>query len=183
MDSILVVCYSYTGVSRRAAEHLCAERGWPLGLVRDAHPRRVGASGYLRCTLDSLFRRQPAIAYDGPDPGDFRAVVLVAPIWAYRLAGPMRSFVASQREALRRVALLTTMGSAGASNAVAEVAQLLGHAPIHAAAITQQEFADGSWTQRLQAFGESLRPASTAAQHAMTPAWHAAMSQPFQEQP
>ena len=32
---------------------------------------------------------------------DFRTVVLVAPIWMYRLAGPMRSFVARERDAMR----------------------------------------------------------------------------------
>jgi hypothetical protein len=28
MDSILVVCYSYTGVSRRLARLLCSHHGW-----------------------------------------------------------------------------------------------------------------------------------------------------------
>lgn len=46
-----------------------------------------------RRVLDSLLRRRPGIRYQGPDPADFRAVVLVSPIWMYRLAGPMRSFV------------------------------------------------------------------------------------------
>lgn len=174
MDSILVVCYSFTGVSRHAAEHLCAQHGWPLGTIRDARPRPPGAAGYLRCVLDSMFRRHPRIVYDGPDPGDFRTVVLVGPIWAQRLSGPMRSFVQEHRDALRRVALLTTMGSGGASNAVAEVAHLLGRAPIHAAALCEREFSAGTWAQRVHDFGESLLPASRATQPPREPAWHAA---------
>jgi hypothetical protein len=173
MDSILVVCYSFTGISRRAAEFLCAEHGWPLGTIRDAHARSGGA-GYVRCLLDSFLRRRPATDYDGPDPGDFRSVVLVSPIWAYRLAGPMRSFVAAHRASLHRVAVLSTMGSGGASNAVAEVAHLLGHAPIHADALAQRDFQDGSWTGRLRAFGEAVLPASTQTQPHVAPAWSAA---------
>jgi len=183
MDSILVVCYSFTGVSRRAANFLCAQHGWPIGLIRDAHPR-AGGAGYLRCMLDSMLRRQPRIAYDGPDPADFRTVVLVSPIWAYRLAGPMRSFLATRRDALRRVAVLSTMGSGGATNAVAEVAHLLGHGPIQAAAVRQREFENGSWKARLQAFGDSLLPGSMATQPVMQPAWHgAATSGVLPEQP
>lgn len=178
MDSILVVCYSFTGVSRRAAQLLASHHGWPLGEIRDERPR-----GNLRCVLDSLLRRKPAIRYQGPDPGDFRTVVLVSPIWMYRLAGPMRSFVASHRESLRRVAVVSTMGSAGASNAVTEIAHLLGHAPIHSAAYLQRELDDGTCTDRLLAFGDDLLPGSTATQHPPAPAWAPAASEPMTRQP
>ncbi|WP_332813572.1 flavodoxin family protein [Ramlibacter sp.] len=166
MDTIMVACYSHTGVSRRAALLLCAHNGWPLGEITDARPGR----GTWRCVLDSLLRRQPEIRYEGPDPGDFRTVVLVAPIWMYRLAGPMRSFVARHKEALRRVVVVSTMNSGGASNAVGEIAHALGHGIVEAAAFTQREIEDGSGTARLLAFGEALQPGSTATQPMRQPA-------------
>jgi len=169
MDSILVVCYSYTGISRRAAELLCSHHGWPLGHITDV----VVARGAWRCVLDSWLRRQPRIRYEGPDPADFHTVVLVSPIWMYRLAGPMRSFVARQKESLRRVAVISTMNSGGASNAFAEIAHLLGHGVIHTAAFTAREIEDGSGTGRLLAFGDALQPGSTATQPAHRPAWAA----------
>src|SRR5512134_1207779 len=101
MDSIMVVCYSYTGISRRAAQLLCSHHGWPLGEISEVRSR-----GTLRCVLDSLLRRRPEIRYQGPDPADFRTVVLVSPIWMYRLAGPMRSFVARHQATLGRVAAI-----------------------------------------------------------------------------
>lgn len=173
MDTILVVCYSYTGTAQRVAQLLCAHHGWSRGQVSDVRPR-AGASGYLRCVLDSLLRRQPEVRYEGPDPGQFRTVVLVAPIWAYRLAAPMRSFVAARREALRRVAVISTMGGAGASNAVAEIARLTGHAPVAALALTQRSVEDGSGTGELLAFGDELVPGSArrgATGPGATPAW------------
>lgn len=157
MDSILVVCYSSTGKSLQAARLLCSHHGWPLALISDPHPR-VGFAGVARCVLDSLLLRQPPIHYAGPDPADYRTVVLVAPIWVYRLAGPMRTFVARHRSALRRVALICTMGSAGARGAVAEVTRLTGRAPIRSAAFTGQGLEDGSATGRLVAFGHLLQP-------------------------
>ena len=169
MDSILVVCYSYTGISRRAAQLLCSHHGWPLGEITEF--RRRGTWG---CVLDSLLRRRPEIRYHGPHPADFRTVVLVAPIWMYRLAGPMRSFVVREKDSLRRVAVVSTMNSGGASNAVGEIAHLLGHGVvIDAAAFKARQIEDGSGTARLLAFGDALQPGSRSSQPARQPAWNA----------
>jgi hypothetical protein len=169
MEHVLVVCYSYTGVSRRAAQLLCSHRGWPLGEISDVHAR-----GSWRCVLDSLLRRQPEISYMGPEPASFDTVVLVAPIWMYRLAGPMRTFVAREKDVLRHVAVVCTMNSGGASNAFAEIAHLLGPgAVIRAAAFTSREIEDGSGTSRLLELGEALQPGATARTGAQQPAWTA----------
>ena len=166
MDSILVVCYSFTGNSRRLAQLIASHHGWPLAEIRDAAPR-----GNFGCLLDSLLRRQPAIRYDGPDPADFRTVVLVSPIWAWRLAGPMRSFIAAHANALQRVAVVSTMGGSGASNALLEIDGLLGRPPLLADAFTAQEIQDGSCTARAIAFGDALVPGSTRTQAAQPGAW------------
>src|SRR5665647_2974058 len=94
----------------------------PASQQRVGHAaQRAGPTGTLRCVADSLLRRRPLIRYDGPGPGKFEAVVLVSPIWIYRLAGPMRSFVADRVADLKRVAVVSVMGAQGASNAVAAV--------------------------------------------------------------
>ncbi len=78
--------------------------------------------------LDSFFRRQPAIHYDGPPPGDFDAVVPVPPIWMLQLAGPMRSFVARQRYRLPDVAVLSVMGGQGGTERGSEISDFMGRA-------------------------------------------------------
>ena len=161
MNNVLVIVYSCTGTSRRVAELLCSQQRWPMAEIFDVHPRS-GAMGNWRCLLDSFFRRQPAIRYDGPPPCDFDAVVLVSPIWMLQLAGPMRSFVARQRDRLPDVAVLSVMGGQGAPNAAAEVGKLLARAPILSSAVTVREVDDGSCTGRLQAFGTALRIAEDA---------------------
>jgi len=155
MSKILVVVYSYTGTSRRLAQLLANLEQWQVAEIRDATPR----SGNWRCILDSLLRRRPPIAYDGPDPATFDAVVLVSPIWAGRLAGPMRSFVASRQRVLRDVAVVSVMGGRGAPDAVAEVAGLIGRKPMLDAAFTSAEIEDGSFAGPLQAFAKSVQRA------------------------
>lgn len=158
MSKILVVFYSYTGTSRRVAELLCSQQGWPVAEIVDERPRR-GGLGSLRCVVESLFKLRPDIGYDGPLPRDFDAVVLVSPIWALQLAGPMRSFVARRRDHMPDVAVVSVMGGQGAPNAAAEIAKLLGKAPMLSASFTQREVDDGSYAARLEAFGASVKAA------------------------
>ena len=154
MNKVLVVTYSHTGTSRKLSQSLCSLQGWELAEIADERPR-----GNLRCILDSMLRRCPAIRYDGPDPRRFDTVVLVSPIWAGRLAGPMRSFVATRRALLPDVALVLVMAGQGAPDAVAEIGRRLGRAPILDAAFTTAEVDDGSFAPRLQAFGQAVQSA------------------------
>ncbi|WP_411881885.1 flavodoxin family protein [Polaromonas sp. YR568] len=155
-NSILIVCYSNTGTSRRVADLLASQFKWPRGEVRESRSR-AGAAGMLRCVADSLFKRHPAISYVGPDPRSFGTVVLIAPIWAAELAGPMRSFVRDHAPSLQRVAVVSVMGGNGATNAFAEVDRILGRPPILSTSFTAREVDDGSYSSSLQGFGNAVR--------------------------
>lgn len=170
MDRILVVFYSYTGTSRRLVQLLCSQLDWTSGEIVEEQPRS-GASGTLRCVVDSLLRRRPRIRYKGPDPKGFGTVVLVSPIWAYRLASPMRSFVAGRRDDLQKIAVVSVMGGSGAPNAVAEIGHLLGRAPLLATAFTAREVDDGSCAARLEAFGHDLQAAGKKASPVRPASW------------
>jgi hypothetical protein len=170
MQEALVVVYSNTGTSRRLAQLLCAQLGWPMGQITETRSR-AGVAGNLRCALDSVLRRKPKVRYAGPDPAGFRTVVLVAPIWMYRLASPMRSFVAQWRKQLPQVAVASVMGGQGAPNAVAEIGDLLGRSPLLSTAFTAREVEDGSCAGRSEAFGHAIRSATAAKQPVRPAVW------------
>ena len=155
MSNVLVVTYSYTGISRRLAQLLCEQQQWPLTEIRELRPRS-GAWGTWRCILDSVFRRQPPVRLEGAPPEDFDAVVLVAPVWLSRLAGPMRSFVAWNRRSLRNVAVISVQGSSGSSSNVAEITRLIGRAPLLSTVFGSREVEEGQGAARLRAFGNAL---------------------------
>ena len=159
MRQVLVVVYSYTGTSRRVAQRLAAELASPIGEAVDGKPR----SGWLRCVLDSVFRRRPAIRYAGPDLARFDTVVLVAPIWVEGLAAPMRTFVADHAAELREFAIVSVMGSKGAPNAVAEISRLTGRRPLLHAAFKRREIEDGSAEARIGVFARAVERVQGAA--------------------
>jgi hypothetical protein len=167
MDKVLIVVYSHTGSSTRVARMLSTACGWPLAEVVDAKPR-AGAWGNLRCVADSLLRRSPPFRYDGPDPAQFGAVVLVSPIWVGRLAGPMRSFVVRHRTVLKRVAMVQVMGESGAEGAVVEVEHLLGRPTVATMALKRQEVGGRSCVGRIKTFGKVVEAAQGEASVAPT---------------
>lgn len=161
MDAALVVCYSNTGNARRVAQVICSQRGWPLGEITEDGPRK-GAGGMLRCVLDSLLRRRPAIRYSGPEPGGFRVVLLVAPVWVGQMAGPMRSFIWQHRDSLRHhIAFVATTGGGDPEGAFAELKRLLGRSPVYTAAFKADEIAGGVPPDKVRQVAEALVPGSS----------------------
>lgn len=155
-STTLIVCYSNTGTSRRVADLLATQFQRQRGEIREARSR-AGTAGMLRCVADSLLRRHPTIRYEGPDLRGFETVVLIAPIWVSRLAGPMRSFVCDHASGLKRVAVISVMGGKGATNAFAEIDQILGRPPILSTSFTARNVDDGSYASGLEAFGAAVR--------------------------
>ena len=167
MARILVVTYSFTGTGARLAELLCRSRDWTSAQVSDRRPRRRWVT--LRCAIESFFRLKPPIVYNGPDPAGFDLVVLVAPIWLRRLAGPMRSFVANFGAGLRKVAVVSVMGGKGGQNAAAEIGNLLDRAPLMSTTFTMREVDDGSYAPRLLALAAALQAATEQTQGELRP--------------
>jgi hypothetical protein len=155
---VLAISYSYTGRCHKLRQALAARLGWAEGEINDRAPGRAA----WRCVLDSLLRRKPRIRYTGPQPDAFDAIVLIAPIWAQRLASPMRTFVHGSGSQLPMVALVSVMGGNGAPDALSEVTRLLGQAPAVFASFTQREIDDGSFAAHLDALGRAVEQARAA---------------------
>ncbi|MFM2036731.1 MAG: hypothetical protein RL459_1996 [Pseudomonadota bacterium] len=170
MGKVLVVTYSLTGTSRRLAQQLCSQQAWPMGEIREARTRK-GMPGMLRCLLDSWLKRTPEVAYAGPPPIAFDTVVLISPIWTYRLAGPMRSFVSSRQKQLPDVAMISVMGGAGAQHAEAEVVELLGRPLILSTSFKQKEVQARACTDHLKAFASALETAQDLHMPTRAPIW------------
>lgn len=152
MNNVLIVMYSRTGTSQRVAASLSRLQRWPLGQIRDTDDRPERPRGVWRCLVDSWRRREPPIQYDGPPPADFDIVVTIFPIWANRMASPMRSFLSENRPHLRQLAVVSVMRGSGARHAVAEATQLTNRRPLAHLAVTRRDLASGGAEAMLASF-------------------------------
>jgi flavodoxin len=124
----LVAFYSLSGNTGKLAHEIARQLGAEIESIRDATPRR-GAIGMLRSIVDASFRREPPIRPPEKKPMDYDLLVLGGPIWAGRLASPVRTYARRHAAGARRIAFFCTQGGRGADRALAELARLCHMSP------------------------------------------------------
>lgn len=125
--AISIVCYSNTGNNQALADHL-AER-LQCGVARITERRR---RTWLRILLDLALGWSPAIEPLHASLAPYRHVILVGPVWASRLASPLRTFLAEHRQELGEYSFITLCGYARPEQRrrlTEELTRRVGHAP------------------------------------------------------
>lgn len=153
MSKALVVCYSLTGHTRTVAREMAEDVGAEFAEIRDVKPRR-GAWGNVRSALEAVFRRHPAMVYDGPDPGVFDLVVIATPVWASKMASPVRTFLRDYGARIRKPAVLCTYGGSGATAAAIGMGELLAVPPVDTLLIRDAEIASGDYHRHVREFAK-----------------------------
>jgi len=154
----LIVYYSMTGHGKALAEQIARVAEWDLARIGDVTPRR-GGWGYLRSTLEAVFKLRPRIVYQGPDPSGYDAVLVGGPVWAGSLASPVRAFLASRSQRIKRFGFFCTLGGSGADAAAAQAAAILRQPPVATLAVTDGESAAGEYEPRVRGFVDRVRTA------------------------
>lgn len=124
---ISVVYYSLTGNNELLANDVAEKLR--CGLIRIEETGRRTA---LKTRLDLLFGRYPRIEPSDAALDAYDHVVLVAPIWASKLATPLRSFIARERQRLPEYSFITLAGyerPGQADKLRAELARRVGRPP------------------------------------------------------
>ena len=127
-DKTLVAYYSMTGNTRRVANEVRQVTGAELEEIREPKPRH-GFTGTLRALVDGITRRTPPILVSSHDPAEYDLLVIGGPVWAGRMAAPVRSYAKRYGANLRHVAFFCTEGARGADAAFADLEKLCQHPP------------------------------------------------------
>ena len=98
----------------------------------------------------------------GHDPADFDLVVIGTPVWAARVAPPVRSFIEKNRGKLKNVALFCTEGSTNGAHALGQAAELIGSAPRAELIVTEAELASGAYRGKVEEFVKAITAAAAA---------------------
>lgn len=107
----LVVNYSLTGNNKLLAEHICKK------LQADNDDISVRRKMKMfSMILDSMLNRTPRIAPMKNNPSDYDIVVLIAPIWAGKIASPLRSYIKEFRSTIKNFAFISISGGALGKN-------------------------------------------------------------------
>lgn len=133
---VLVCYYSMTGHTRRLAQEIQRATGADLEEILEPRPRR-GLIGLLRAFVDALRKREPPLLPVKHDPATLDLLILGGPIWARRLASPVRAYAARHARKAHRVALFCTEGATGSDGAFADLEALCGRERIASLVVDQ----------------------------------------------
>jgi flavodoxin len=128
VSRILVVCFSRGGTTLEVASRIAERCGADLELIKDRTPRD-GVLGWLRSAFEAVLCWPSWIQPPRRAVGDYALVIVGTPVWAGRMASPVRSYLLRQQGRLRRVAFFCTHGGRGGDKVLAEMAALCGRRP------------------------------------------------------
>lgn len=133
----LIVYYSFSQNNEKLANRLRLQLECSIARI-ETKKRRTGLSIFL----DILFKRKPVVKPLAVDLRNYEHLVLIAPIWAGKIATPLKSFIIDQQKHIRSYAFITLCGGGSATqrdNVGQELFGLLGTPP---AIVTELWMAD-----------------------------------------
>jgi flavodoxin len=101
----LIVYYSFTRNNAKLADHLQRQLNCDVASIETVKKR----SG-LSILLDLVFKRKPKLKPIGVRLSDYDHIILASPIWAGKIATPLRSFLIEQREEFKSYSFITVCG-------------------------------------------------------------------------
>lgn len=143
------------GHTRRLAEEIRSATGADIEEIIEQRPRH-GAWGMLRALWDASLHRKSGVLETKHNPADYDLLVLGGPIWASRLAAPVRTFAEQYGSWARRVAFFCTEGKQGADTAFADLEKLCQRAPTATLAVDAQHLAPADHRSDLDRFAACL---------------------------
>ncbi|MFC7300197.1 flavodoxin family protein [Cognatiluteimonas weifangensis] len=155
----LIAYYSMTGNTRKIADELRTAMGADCEEIHEPRARR-GVGGVLRAMVDTLARREPPIEPVQRDPLDYDLLVLGGPVWAGRIAAPMRTYAHRYGALAPEVAFFCTEGGRGAEGAFAELEEFCRHAPKATLVLDAEHMEASAHRDSLQRFAATAHPAA-----------------------
>lgn len=161
MATALVVYFSRTGYTARVAREIADRCGADLEAI-DERGSRVGVFGYLRSLREAIGKATVEVQPANHDPANYDLLILGTPVWAGHVCSPLRSYVSLHKRWLARIAVFCTEGGSGGERVAAEIAELVGHAPLATLVVTDREIQNASYGTKLESFARALPPAASA---------------------
>ncbi len=151
----LVVYYSLSGTTRAVAEALAKNLGADIESLRC--DRYNGVSAWFRAPYDNWTGYTPPLAALSHDISRYDCVAVGGPIWFWRPAAPIRSFVMKEASRLPDLAFFLTHGGSAGEKSLKEMEQLAGKRPLASLVVRAAEVKADAFRSKVASFASALR--------------------------
>lgn len=120
----VIVYYSFSGNNEALAKKLSSLTGAVLEKISELKKR----SG-ITILWDLLFKRTPRIQTPQLDLSSYDHVILVAPIWAGKIATPLKTFIKQEKNHIKQYSYISLCGNGGNHHVGQELNRLANKTP------------------------------------------------------
>jgi len=106
-DEALIVYYSRTGKSKTVSDVIKRNFCVDMLEIKDLKDRS-GAWGFMGAAFDNMFDRYTEIEPKQPDLSEYSLVILVSPVWNWKMSAPIRTFLKDNRLDNKKLVVFTT---------------------------------------------------------------------------
>ena len=154
--NILVVYYSRTGATRKAAEYITKKLGADMEEIIDMK-KRSGIFCFLIGGRDALKRKETKINEIKKDPSKYDLVIVGSPLWAGNMAPAIRTYLNKYKTDIKSVAFFATLGGSNPGKIFEEAKSLLDKEFISLMWICTKELKDDSvFNAKIASFTENI---------------------------
>lgn len=151
----LLAYYSMSGNTRRIADELGKATGADIEEIGEPKPRQ-GIGGAIRALVDGITRRTPPIRVVRHDPAEYDLVIIGGPVWAGRLAAPVRTYAKRYGSHAPHVAFFCTGSGSDADAAFTDLQTLCQRAPEATLAVDAEHLPEIEHQSELSRFTEQI---------------------------
>lgn len=156
MGKVLVVYYSRTGNTERAALELAQQLNADIEKIVDCENRK-GAWGYIVGVKDASKEKTTVIEQPVYEPRNYDLIVLATPMWAGNIAPAIRTYVLYNRNKLGKVAFLVTQNGNVNGKVYEEMRDAVGKLPSAVMDIGGKDFKDSTWQYRIKELSVKIK--------------------------
>lgn len=121
----LIVYYSFSGNNELLAKELQTKVNCDMIKIHELKERNG-----LTILLDILFCRTPEVVKPKISLAQYERVIFLAPIWAGKIANPMRAFIQMEKGSIHAYSFISLCGDGGNKRVSLELTRIAGKRPL-----------------------------------------------------
>lgn len=155
MPKILIVFYSRTNVTKKAADLLAQKLKAEIEEIKSIK-NYSGPIGYLIAGREATIKKPALIEPITKNPANYDLIILGTPIWSFNVSSPIRAYLEQNKNQIKKTAFFCTMSGSGDIRAFAEMAKISGQEPKATLALLTKEVVAGQIEEKLKEFTDKI---------------------------
>jgi len=148
---ILVTYYSRTGITKKVAELIAKTlKADTEEIISVAN--RLGKEVYGLCGKEAFNKTLAEIKPIKKDVSNYDIVILGTPVWCFRMASPIRTYLEKNKSKFKKVAYFATQGGMGAGLTFKAISKIINKNPIAKLKLNSKTIMTNNFKNKLDKF-------------------------------